>query len=126
MSARILAFTIAVVTLAATAAPVLADDNQSSVEVEFQRQHDRIEDGIRTRQLTRHEVTMLRDEQDTIARMIARARSDGRIDPFERREIAKAQAVASNHIYAEKHDVEVAAAPVVRREGFWRRHHWWN
>ena len=121
-----LAIVLAASTLAAV--PSFAHDNWSSVEVEFQNQNERIEQGIRSRQLTRHETAILRAEQDKIAQMIARARLDGRIDPYERREIEKAQAIASKHIYVEKHDGEVAEARPVARPGygFWHRPHWWN
>jgi uncharacterized membrane protein YebE (DUF533 family) len=127
-SARIVAIALALATVTLAAAPSFADSNRSVVEIEFQNQHDRIERGISSRQITRHEATLLRDEQTKIAQMIARARVDGRIDPYEMREIEKAQAVASKHIYAEKHDREVAEAPSAHRPGygFWHRpHRWW-
>ena len=122
---RLIALALAATTIAAS--PGVAETTRLGVEIEFQRQHDRIEDGIRTRQLSHHEVVILRAEQDKIAHMIARARLDGRIDPYERTEIEKAQAVASRHIYNEKHDSEVASAPLPRPGyGFWHRTHWWN
>ena len=81
------------------------------------RQQERIREGFRSGQLTRHELVNLEQEQSRIDGLIRRARADGRIDPYERREIEDAQAVASRHIFAEKHDVET------------RRHHrwgWWH
>jgi uncharacterized membrane protein YebE (DUF533 family) len=125
---RVLAATLALSATSLTA-PAFADANRSSIEIEFQNQHDRIEQGIRTRQLTRHEANVLRTEQDRIAKMIARARIDGRIDPYEHREIQQAQAIASRHIRAEKHDRDtrvVADAPVRSGYGYWHRPRWWN
>ena len=121
-----LAVVLAASTLAAV--PSFAHDTWSSVEVEFQNQNERIEQGIRSRQLTRHETAVLRAEQDKIANMIARARLDGRIDSYERREIETAQAGASNHIFTHKHDGQVAEARPVARPGygFWHRpRSWW-
>ncbi len=106
------------------ALPAFAHDLYESDQIdrEFRQQHERIEQGIRTRELTFRETEMLRNEQTRIAAMIARARIDGRIDPFERREIVAAQANASKHIFAEKHDVEVSAPR--RRFGWWHRAMW--
>jgi hypothetical protein len=123
---RLIALTLALSASTLGAAPSFADSNMSSIEVEFQHQKDRIDEGIRTRQVTRSEAVALRNEQDQIARMIARARSDGRVSPSERREIEKAQAIASKHIYVEKHDSEVAVARETPRVGYWHRPHWWN
>jgi hypothetical protein len=123
-SHSIIAATLALALVTGVATPSFADSNRSAIEIEFQNQHDRIEQGLRTRQLTRHEAAVLREEQDNIARMIARARIDGRIDPYEAREIGKAQEVASRHIYTEKHDREVAEARP--GYGWWHRpHRWW-
>jgi hypothetical protein len=97
-------------------------DDGDAIDREFRSQRDRIEQGIRTRALTFGETTRLRSEQNKIATMIARARLDGRIDPYERREIVAAQAIASKHIYAEKHDSEAVAPP--RRVGWWHRVGW--
>ena len=118
----VLSAVLAASTLAAL--PAFAHDiaDSDAIDREFRSQHDRIEQGIRTRELTYRETAMLRTEQNKIAQMIARARLDGRIDPYERREIVAAQAAASKHIYAEKHDVEVAAP--ARRFGWWHRVMW--
>lgn len=123
ISPRLIAAAIALATVTAAAAPAFA--YESAIEAEFQAQHDRIERGIRSGAITRREAIELRSEQDRIARMIARARFDGRVDPYERREIEQAQAIASRQIYAEKHDADVAG-PVVRHGyGFWHRPRWY-
>ena len=117
-SPRMIAISTLIAAFTLMAAPAFAHD---AIEVEFNSQQARIEQGIRTRQLTFREAALLRGEQDKIATMIARARRDGHIDSYERREIERAQAVASRHIYAEKHDAEVAPAQQPRRWGWWNR-----
>jgi Spy/CpxP family protein refolding chaperone len=118
------AFVVAASTL--MAAPAFAD--VGNVDAEYRSQNERIVRGIREGSLTRSEAVSLRAEQDRIAHMIERARRDGRIDPYERREIEGAQAVASRRIYAEKHDAE---AQPQRRYGWWHRpldggqRRWW-
>jgi uncharacterized membrane protein YebE (DUF533 family) len=118
----------AVVALAAStlvAAPAIAGE----FDAEQARQQDRIARGISSGQLTRSEVRQLETEQDRIANMISRAKRDGRIDPYERAEITRAQAAASSHIRAEKHDPEVQPR---RRWGWWHRasedgpRRWWH
>jgi Spy/CpxP family protein refolding chaperone len=95
------------------ALPAAAD----TFDAEARSQHERIDRGIRNGSLTYREAAVLREEQGRIRHLIARARQDGRVDPYERREIEQAQNVASQHIYREKHDVE--SRP--RRWGWWHR-----
>ena len=118
-SPRMFAASLALVASTLIAAPAFAHDG-SSIEREFNSQQSRIEQGVRSGQLTYREAAVLRGEQDHIATLIARARRDGFIDHHERTEIEHAQAAASQHIYAEKHDAEVNTAPV-RRFGWWHR-----
>ena len=67
-------------------------------------QASRIEQGLRSGQLTRHEAARLKAEQDRIAAMERAAKRDGYLSPAERARINAAQNHASRHIYAEKHD----------------------
>jgi hypothetical protein len=123
-SSRTLLFSLVMAASTISAPPTFAHgiDNGDTIDREFRSQRDRIEQGIRTRALTFGEATRLRSEQNKIATMIARARLDGRIDPYERREIVAAQAIANKHIYAEKNDSAVASPP--RRAGWWHRVGW--
>jgi uncharacterized membrane protein YebE (DUF533 family) len=118
-SPRLIAAVLAATTL--TALPAFAD----SFDAEFNAQQERIARGVRSGQLNRSEVATLRAEQDRIQYMIHNARRDGRVNPYERREIERAQAAASQHIYAEKHDADVSP----RRYGWWHRgegfRRWW-
>ena len=113
MSTRSMTFSLALALIPLAALPAAAD----SFDVEARAQHERIESGIRNGSLTYREAATLREEQHRITRMIVRAREDGRVDPYERREIERAQVQASAHIYREKHDAEVAP----RRYGWWQR-----
>lgn len=121
---RNLVLSTVLATSALMAMPAFAHDisEADAIDREFRSQHERIEQGIRSRELTFRETSMLRTEQNKIAALISRARLDGRIDPYERREIVAAQAIASKHIYAEKHDAEVAAP--ARRFSWWHRVGW--
>ena len=123
ISPRMIAASLALA-VSTLAAPAFAD--YTSIDAEFHSQRARIEQGIRSGQITRHEAAGLRAEQDRIAHMIARARVDGRVDPYERREIEQAQAAASRHIYAEKHDSEIVRTVEAPRHRFWHRPYWWH
>jgi uncharacterized membrane protein YebE (DUF533 family) len=76
----------------------------------------RIEQGVRSGQLSRHETARLKAEQERIAAMERAAKRDGYVSPYERARINDAQNHASRHIYLDKHDGE-------RR---WRRWHRWS
>ena len=69
--------------------------------------NERIEQGIRSGQLTPREVARLRQRQAEIERMEARARRDGVITERERARIEIAQNDLSRLIRREKHDRQV-------------------
>lgn len=97
------AFLASVAVLGAfTAVPAFADD----IDATRLRQQERIQQGRASGQLTRSEYFELERQQARIGAMIHRARADGRVDPYERREIARAQDEASRLIWREKHDRE--------------------
>jgi uncharacterized membrane protein YebE (DUF533 family) len=85
----------------ALAAPAMAD---TLIDQRQANQEQRIEQGIRSGQLTAGEAARLERGQARIERMERRALADGRMDPRERRRIMHAQDVQSRHIYREKHD----------------------
>ncbi len=109
MRTAILASIAALGTFAA--APAFADD----IDATRLRQQERIQQGRASGQLTRSEYFELEREQARIGAMIHRARADGRVDPYERREIARVQDEASRHIWREKHDIEARGRPWYRR-----------
>ena len=106
--------------LAGFAAPALAAD----MDAIQQRQQERIREGIRSGQLSRHEVARLQQEQERIGHMIRRARLDGRVDAVERAEIQRAQEEASRHIFTEKHDTELRSREPEHRRWWHRWGHW--
>ncbi len=66
--------------------------------------NERIEQGIRSGQLTRREAFRLREQQSRIERMEARARADGVVNERERARIEMAQRELSRNIRFEKHN----------------------
>ena len=69
--------------------------------------NERIEQGIRTGQLTPREAARLRQRQARIERLEERARRDGVITERERVRIEVAQNDLSRAIFREKHDRQV-------------------
>jgi uncharacterized membrane protein YebE (DUF533 family) len=67
-------------------------------------QQQRIREGVRSGELTRHEVKRLGREQTHIRRDEAWAKSDGVFTPRERARIQQEQNRASADIYRQKHD----------------------
>ncbi|MGE0702191.1 MAG: hypothetical protein AB7O57_24050 [Hyphomicrobiaceae bacterium] len=111
------ALIIAAVALTATTTVASA---QSGVQHRIDRreavQETRIQQGLRTGDLTRHEARRLEAEQARIRDMEARARRDGRIDRREAHQIERAQDAASRHIAEERTDSQ--------RRGAWHKR-WW-
>ena len=70
------------------------------------RQHQRIQQGWRSRELTPREWTRLRAGQRHVHRMEWRARRDGHIDRLERRGLTRTQNWESRRIYRLKHNGE--------------------
>lgn len=66
--------------------------------------NERIEQGIRTGQITRHEAFRLREQQARIERIEARARADGVVTERERARIEFAQEELSRNIRFERHN----------------------
>jgi hypothetical protein len=71
------------------------------------RQRARIAHNVRTGALTAHEAARLRAEQASIRREEYRYRhDDGRLDPWERAELAREQGQADRHIFDQSHDAQ--------------------
>ncbi len=79
-------------------------------------QQQRIQQGLRSGEITRFEAARLQAEQARIAQMERRAEADGRVDRREAAAIRNAQNEASRHIYQESHDSQ--------KRGNWFRR-WW-
>ena len=69
--------------------------------------NERIEQGIRSGQITPREARRLREQQARIERMEERARRDGVVTERERERIEIAQNELSRAIRFEKHDAQV-------------------
>ena len=72
-----------------------------------QLQHDRIQQGVRSGELTKEEAKGLRMEQRQIQQEKKEAlRDDGKIDKEEMQKLRQEQNKASKNIYEEKHDAD--------------------
>ena len=69
-------------------------------------QQQRIEQGLKSGQLTTHEAARLEREQAKIERDQARAMRDGKLSPAEKARLEREQNRASRDIYREKHDAQ--------------------
>jgi len=78
------------------------------------RQTQRIRQGVRSGEITRPEVRILKKEQGRIDRAYHRASADGHLNWRERQRLDKLQDLASRHIYRAKHNL-VRHRHVVRK-----------
>jgi len=70
------------------------------------KQHRRIEQGVKSGQLTKEEAQQLKEGQKNIKVMKESAKADGVVTPAEKQQIKEAKKTASENIYKEKHDDE--------------------
>lgn len=87
-------------------ASVASAQSNSRIDRREWRQHQRIQQGWRSRELTRGERVRLRAGQRHIHRMEWRAMRDGRLDRAERRRLTRGQVMESRRIYRLKHNRE--------------------
>ncbi len=94
--------------LAAMAVLSVASIAASADEIDQRQasQERRIQQGVRSGELTRGEYYRLEAEQARIRTLEARAKADGRVDRYEAAQIRRTQDAASRHIYQEKHDTD--------------------
>ena len=71
------------------------------------RQERRINQGVRSGELTRREARTLRRDERKIRNDKRMAKADGRVTPAERRHIRREQNHASRSIYRKKHNDRV-------------------
>src|SRR3954447_7758889 len=69
-------------------------------------QQQRIEQGLRSGQLTTREASRLENEEARIERDQARAMKDGKLSPAEKARLEREQNAVSRDIYREKHDAQ--------------------
>jgi hypothetical protein len=95
---------VAVVGLAAV---VGAGRAEAGVNEREAQQRGRVAHNVRTGELTPREAARLRAEQASIRREEYRyRRNDGRLDAWERAELAREQNQANRHIFNQSHDAQ--------------------
>lgn len=93
-----------VAVLAAFALPVLAQTNTPNVDQREANQQQRIDQGVKSGELTAREAARMEKGQERIQKMEDKAKADGKVTPKERARLEKAQNVESKKIAREKHD----------------------
>jgi hypothetical protein len=91
---------------AAFATPALAQTTATEVQRNVNQQ-ERIEQGLKSGQLTTREAAKLEGAESRVEKMESRALKDGKLSPEERARIDRAQNQVSRDIYREKHDAQV-------------------
>lgn len=86
-------------------APVFAQNAAAAAQRDVNQQQ-RIENGLKSGQLTTREAARLERDEAKIDHAEAQAMRDGRLNNAEKRRIARMQDRASRDIYAEKHDAQ--------------------
>lgn len=86
-----------------------------------QNQHQRIQQGVRSGELTRRETGALAREQRDIRQLERAYKSDGELTRAERADLHREQNQASRHIYNQTHDAQdrpmASVPPAVRDPG---------
>ncbi len=85
-----------------------AGTNDPVVQKREQNQQQRIDQGMKSGQLTQGEAARLERREANIQRDEARMKSDGNLSPRERRKLAREQNRASRDIYRKKHNARKA------------------
>jgi uncharacterized protein YoaH (UPF0181 family) len=119
MMRTLIAMTLLAIT---TLGPAVASaDNQRGgrdprINARQQVQRERIQQGVRSGELTRRETARARDDQRDIRQLERAYKSDGELTRGERRDLTHEQNQASRQLYRDKHDAQVrdAAPPAVR------------
>lgn len=84
-----------------------AGPNRKAVRRHQAAQHKRIQEGVKSGELTKEEAQKLRSEQKEIREEKREAlKNDGKIDGQERKELRDAQRDASKEIHEEKNDAD--------------------
>ena len=81
-------------------------DQTPRVDQREQNQRERIQQGVRSGELTKPEARRLRTEQKDIRRDERAAKSDGRVTAGERKQLHREQNTASRDIHRQKHDAQ--------------------
>jgi uncharacterized membrane protein YebE (DUF533 family) len=96
--------TLLVAVLVAFALPVLAQPNTPNIDQRQANQQQRIDQGVKSGELTGKEAARLEKGQERVQNMETKAKADGKVTPKERERIENAQNKESKKIHKEKHD----------------------
>ena len=83
------------------ASPAWSAGQHDQTQIKQQR---RIAQGVRSGELTRHEFARLQNEQRQIKHFAYRAKADGHVNKWERRQLSNMRKQANKHIYTAKHN----------------------
>ncbi|NLR76415.1 hypothetical protein [Leeia aquatica] len=86
--------------------PAPQADHPTSINDRQQEQRERIEQGVKSGELTWHETARLAREQRHIKREEARYRADGELTARERADLQRDLNKASRDIHGQKHDAQ--------------------
>jgi hypothetical protein len=102
-------------------APAAAwDGPEGGIDARQQRQHDRIVEGVRSGELTRHEARWLMREQRAIERKKMAYLADGELSRREAYDLHEDLNRAKEHIYNQRHDVDYRPSPEYSRDEWGR------
>jgi hypothetical protein len=96
--------TLCAIGTAVLAAPALAADSTPRVDTRQENQKDRIQQGVGSGELTRHETKNLIEGQRHVNRVEKRVGADGTVTGKEKLRLEKAQDRQSRRIYGLKHN----------------------
>jgi Skp family chaperone for outer membrane proteins len=116
-------FFAAMLTLAGVVAVVSASHADTrrprdpGVNARQHNQRERIQQGVKSGELTRRETGRLAGEQRDVRQLEREYKSDGTLTAEERRDLHQEQNQASQHIYNQKHDEQDRPPAAVRDPG---------
>jgi hypothetical protein len=93
-----------IMALVVTGAPVNAQTNDPGIQKRMENQENRIEQGVKSGQLTPREAGKLETEQARIQQNEERMKADGKLTAGERERLTRQQNKASKDIYRLKHN----------------------
>lgn len=110
---------ITALTLSTVAVQADAGTRDPRVNARQHNQRDRIQQGVRSGELTRREARNAAEDQRDIRQLERAYKSDGKLTGAERADLHHEQNQASREIYREKHDAQdrPAVPPAVRDPG---------
>jgi uncharacterized membrane protein YebE (DUF533 family) len=101
-----LKLTIAALTLGVFALPAFAQTNTPNIDKRQAEQQKRIDQGVKSGQLTNRETRQLERGQAKVQRMEDQAKADGKVTPRERKAIEREQNKQSRLINKDKHNAQ--------------------